>query len=269
MRFNLTILSLLAALVLLSSCEKVIDVDLNTAEKKYVIEAIITDQEQTAKVIVTQTKNFDEDNDYPGVRNAIVEVTEAGGSTVVFPEQVPGIYSLTSYKGTPGKSYSLKITVGGQVFTATSVMPTRVGIDSIFVTDEFLFSETRKIVNVSFHDPVGRGNNYRYIQFVNGNKETQILVQNDDYLDGRDVTAKLFFFADDDEEVRQIKSGDVVKIDFQCLDAANYKFWYSLFRGSTGGSQSGTPSNPVSNIQGGALGYFSAHTLDTKTLIVP
>ncbi|MEI9912418.1 MAG: hypothetical protein WDO71_23875 [Bacteroidota bacterium] len=41
-------------------------------EKKYVVEAVITDQPGTAKVLVTQTKSFDEDNNFAGISGATV-----------------------------------------------------------------------------------------------------------------------------------------------------------------------------------------------------
>ncbi|HKZ66576.1 MAG TPA: hypothetical protein VJ111_09490, partial [Chitinophagaceae bacterium] len=66
-----------------------------------------------------------------------------------------------------------------------------------------------------------------------------------------------------------IKSGDTVKLDMLCIDPAVYKYWYSVNQSATGNSQSASPANPVSNISGGALGYFSAHTIQTKTLLVP
>jgi hypothetical protein len=74
---------------------------------------------------------------------------------------------------------------------------------------------------------------------------------------------------DDDEPDNSIKIGDLVQIDMQCIDSAIYKYWYSLNRSATGGGQnSATPANPVTNMTGGALGYFSAHTLESRTLVV-
>jgi hypothetical protein len=53
------------------------------------------------------------------------------------------------------------------------------------------------------------------------------------------------------------------------IDEAVYKYWYSLhFNGGDGGNIA-TPANPVTNISGGALGYFSAQTVDRKTVIAP
>jgi hypothetical protein len=257
-------------LIFLSSCEKVIDINLDKVEKKYVIEAIVTDQPGTSKVSITQTKDFNENNSFPGVTGATVSISESGGPTYILTETSAGEYEATGLMGNSGKTYSLNVTISGKSFTATCKMPPAVNLDTIYVTDELLFTETRKIVNAVFQDPVGLGNSYRFIQYVNGFQENQILIRNDDYSDGRRIDNKLFYFSDsDNKDSTIIHSGDEVTIDMLCIDPAIYKYWFSLDRSSTGGSGQATPANPVTNIQGGALGYFSAHTLQTKTMIVP
>lgn len=258
------------ALLMLVSCEKVIDLDLNDAEKKNVIEANITDRAGDARVVISETKNFDEDNIFTGISGATVTITESGGATTTLNEVTTGVYESSGLVAVPGKTYTLNVNVNGTNYSAISVMPQKVNMDTIFVTNEFLFTQFQKIVNVEFQDPPGRGNNYRFIQYINGVKEDQAIVQNDDYTDGRNVNNKLFYFADDDEEDEtKIESGDTVRVEFLCIDAAMYKYWYSLERSATGIGGQATPSNPVSNMQGGALGYFSAHTFQTKTMIVP
>jgi hypothetical protein len=257
------------SVVLLSSCEKVIDIDLNSADKKYVIEGVITDQAGTARVLISQTNNFDESNDFPAVSGAVVTVQEAGGPVFNFTETSPGIYEAAALSGISGKDYALSVNVGGKLFTAACRMPQKINLDSIYITDELIFTATRKTVNAVFNDPTGLGNSYRFVQYVNGLKEKQIMIRNDDYSDGRRIINKLFYFSEDDETTRNIKSGDQVMVDMFCIDPAIYKYWYSLDRSSTGGSGQATPSNPVTNLQGGALGYFSAHTLQTKSLVAP
>ncbi|MET0392789.1 MAG: DUF4249 domain-containing protein [Chitinophagaceae bacterium] len=259
----------LAGLFSLSSCEKVIDLDLNEAEKKYVIEAMITDQPGTARVLVSQTKNFDEDNSFTGVAGAEVTITESGGPTTTLSSVQPGIYEAPALTGTSGKTYTLSVRAGTLVFSGVSVMPRKVNLDTIFTTDELLFADTRKIVNAVFHDPAGAGDNYRFVQYVNGLKEDQVMIRNDEYSDGRQIVNKLFYFTDDEDDERNIRSGDQVTIGMMCIDPAIYKYWFSLDRSATGGSGQATPSNPVTNLQGGALGYFSAHTLQSRTMVVP
>jgi hypothetical protein len=254
-------------LVLFASCEKVIDLELNNAEKKYVVEAIVTDQPGTARVMITQTKNFDENNNFPGISGAIVKVTESGGPATLFNETSPGVYESSTLAGVSGKTYDLSVAINGNNFTASCAMPVTVNFDTLYVTDELLFTETRKIANVEYRDPPGRGNSYRFIQYVNRLKEDFLMIQNDDYTDGRNINSKLFFFTDEDKH--KIKSGDTLRIDMLCIDPAIYKYWFSLDRSASGQSGQATPSNPVTNMKGGALGYFTAQTLQTKTMIVP
>jgi hypothetical protein len=252
----------------LSSCEKVIHLDLNTAEKKYVIEATVTDQTGTAQVLLSQTKNFDDNNQFVGVSGAVITVKEEGGLLTTFTETSPGHYEAPGLAGSSGKSYDLNVTVAGNVFTATSTMPAKVNMDSIYTTDEFIFTDTRKIVNVVFQDPPGRGNNYRFIQYVNSLKEKQLFVENDDYTDGRLNITKLYYFPDDNSDSTIIHADDSLRIDMLCIDPKVYEYWYSLERNTNGDNNNVTPANPVSNIQGGALGYFSAHTLQTRRMKV-
>ncbi|MEO6328228.1 MAG: DUF4249 domain-containing protein [Ginsengibacter sp.] len=256
-------------LLTFSSCEKVIDINLNNVEKKYVIEAVITDQAGTAKVLITQTKDFDEDNNFAGISGARVTMKERGGTATTFTETSAGKYESPAFAGISGKTYDLSVIVAGKTFFAESTMPQRINLDTIYTTDEFIFTDTRKIANVEFKDPAGRGNNYRFIQYVNGLKEKQLFIQNDDYTDGRTNNYKLFYFPGKGDDSTIIKSGDTVKVDLLCIDPNSYKYWFSLDRSSTGGSNQATPSNPVTNMQGGALGYFSAHTVQTKTMVVP
>jgi hypothetical protein len=264
----LTGLLAIAGIVTLSSCEKVIDMNLNAAEKRYVVEGIITDQ-TGARVTISQTKDFDEDNNMHLISGATVEISENGGTPVTLPESSPGIYQLPAMNGASGRTYALSVKVGGQTFTASSTMPQRVNLDTIYVTDEFLFGESRKIVNTEYQDPAGRGQYYRFVQYLNNVKEQQIFYMNDEYTDGNKVNNKLFYFPDDnDDETKKIKKGDQIRIDMFCIDVNVYKYWFSLDRSATGGSGQATPSNPVTNLKGGALGYFSAQTTQTKTMVV-
>jgi hypothetical protein len=260
---------MLITITSVNSCQKVIQLDLNKANKQYVIEATLTDQPGTAELLLSQTKNFDDNNNFVGVSGATVTVREEGGALTTFSETTPGHYEAPNLVGGSGKTYDLNVDVGGKVFTASSTMPVKVNLDTIYTTDENLFTETRKIVNVEFQDPPGRGNNYRFIQYVNGLKEKQLFVQNDDYTDGRLNISKLFYFADNNSDSTIIHSGDSVRIDMLCIDPAVYKYWYSLSQNTNGDNNNTTPANPVTNIQGGALGYFSAQTLQTKTMKVP
>ena len=257
--------------ILFFSCRKVIDVDIEGVEPIYVVEAVVTDQPGDSRVLLSATKDVSENNQFPAVSGATVSVTDEAGIVTIFNEDSAGTYTAPAFTGVIGKKYSLQIlTTDGKAFTAESRMPEKVNMDTLFITDEILFGDNRKLANINYQDPPGKGQCYRYVQYINGRKTETIFTNNDDYIDGKYVEAKLWYLTeDDDNEEEKIKTGDTVRLDLLCIDRAVYKFWFSLNQSATGNSQSASPANAVTNISGGALGYFSAHSIQTKTLIVP
>src|SRR6476620_6722519 len=101
------------------SCQKVIDLKLNEADIKYVVEGIITNEPGVCKVNLTQSKPFYENNQFPGVSGAIVTVKD-NGVEFSLPETQPGVYETNLMNGTPGHVYQLSVTIDNYVFAATS-----------------------------------------------------------------------------------------------------------------------------------------------------
>jgi len=63
--------------------------------------------------------------------------------------------------------------------------------------------------------------------------------------------------------------GDAIHVEMQCIDQNVYTFYSALLQLSGGGPGGGiTPANPPSNISNGALGYFSAHTVRKKSVVI-
>ena len=73
------IISALLLIIFFSSCEKVIDVKVNDADKKYVIEGEITDQQGGCQVLISQTKSFSDNNDFAGISGAKVTIADDAG----------------------------------------------------------------------------------------------------------------------------------------------------------------------------------------------
>ena len=254
-------------LLTVSSCEKVIDIKLNDAAKKYVIEGNISNEPGQCMVSITQTKNFSENNDFPGISGATVTITDNGGTVIPLTETSSGNYSTSVLNGAPGHVYALNVVIGGQSFTAGSTMPSPVNLDSIFVEDKILFGDSTKTVHVNYKDPAAKGNAYHFIQYKNNVREKAVFVTNDDYTNGNAISTQLRTFDNSDDD-NKLRTGDSVKVIMECIDTPVYQYWFSI-DAATGQSNNATPANPVSNITGGALGYFSAHTTQSKTMLVP
>src|SRR5580765_3541146 len=125
--FCLTVLSF-------SSCQKVIDLKLNEADTKYVVEGIITNEPGVCKVTLTQSKPFYENNQFPGIRGATVTVKD-NDVEFLLPETQPGVYETNLLNGTPGHVYQLSVTIDNYVFAATSKMPLPVLLDTLYISN--------------------------------------------------------------------------------------------------------------------------------------
>lgn len=260
---------LILSLVLLvgTSCEKVIQVKLNSADKKLVIDAQLTDVPGTCMVTLSRTKEFSASNALEGVSGAEVEIVGTGGERFTLTEVENGVYRNDAAKGAPGNTYELRIKVDGKAYTAQSTMPQYITFDSLYAEKQGFFGDDMIFANVAFQDPEGQRNYYRFVQHINDYKIPGFFLMDDDLSDGKFIRSTLFYFLDDDKE--PVKSGDVFTVEMQVIDEAVYKYWFSLQQSSTGNSSSAAPANPVSNIVGDALGYFSAHTKQVKTTVAP
>lgn len=265
---TITILNLLIVAFLFSSCEKVIDIDLNAKAPQVVIEGNISDQPGPYTVKLTQTVNYDETNTFPTISGAIVSISDNVGNPETLTETSLGIYSTSSLQGIIGRIYILKVIANGKEYNATSTIKSPVNIDTLKVIKQNLPMSNKKIVYVEFTDTPGIANYYRFIKIINNKIQPAIYVEDDLTQDGKAMSIGLI---DKEKGDADIKSGDTVTIILQSLDESTYNYFKSLQQLNSGGliHQSSSPANPLSNINNDALGYFNACSITSKTIILP
>jgi hypothetical protein len=78
------------SILLLSSCEDVIQLDLESTESRIVIEASLNASSQTATVLISKTNDFYDNTEPEQVSGAILHCKETG-NTYTFSEASPGI----------------------------------------------------------------------------------------------------------------------------------------------------------------------------------
>jgi hypothetical protein len=260
---HIAIILLSAWVITFTACTEEITVDLNSADPQLVIEGSVSTSGNPV-IMLSRSVNFDDPNDFPKVENAIVELSDDDGNREILPETSPGLYTTHFINGKEGSTYSLSVTFGEEQLRAESRIPQRVELDSIIVnrgtTPAFPGSSengTFYQVQVTYKDPAGIVNYYRFLEKVNGITTNQYVF--DDLLnDGQEVTQVLF------DIERNLESGDLLEIEMQCIDRSVYDYFNSLILAEGGPGGPNTPSNPVSNIEGSELGYFSAHTSEDK-----
>lgn len=259
-----TLISSILILLFLTSCEKVIDLDLTGDSGKLVIEGNINDQVGPQTIRLSTNVPLSDQTSAPAVSGAQVSVRDENGDDYIFNEGPAGIYTTPSFAGNYGEFYTMTVVTEDKTFRATSKMPSPVKLDSVSTRkDRFGKDEDARIISVHYRDPSDTPNHYRFVVYVNGEPIKRIFVNNDRYSDGRAVTFDLKL-EDDDPNVYP---GDAVKVEMQCIDEGFYIYWYSLFsqKGTDGLGGSVTPSNPPTNITPTCLGYFSVHTTESKT----
>ena len=128
-KISMLILSALA----LMSCEKEIELDLNSADPKIVIEGQIP-QNQTAKIIITKTVNISDTNVFPAVRAASVSITDNLGNIEQLVETSAGVYQTQKMIGVEGRTYTLSVNAEGKNYTAKTTMPLQVKLLNIKYT---------------------------------------------------------------------------------------------------------------------------------------
>ncbi len=115
-----------------------------------------------------------------------------------------------------------------------------------------------------YFDPKGIGDFYRFVISINTKKDNEIFVFSDELSDGSINSRPIFIGGNDSDS--EIKKGDIIALEMQCVDKGVYDYFNSLSEYSD--DNSATPANPISNITGGALGYFAAYTQQIRSVVV-
>jgi hypothetical protein len=255
------------ALLAIAACKKVINVDLNNVTPQIVIEGNIDNTLGVQPVVVkiTKTVNFSADNVFPPVRGATVIITDSTtGRSFSLNETDSGVYTTFQLSGIPKHTYILSVTAEGKQYTAKSTMPGTVGLDSVTFAENTDFNNKKEInAVVNFQDPTAAGNNYQFTEYLNGKLVPNIFVFEDRLSNGRYIEQPLF------NDSAYLQKGDTLTLSMYCVDRSIYNYFFTLLN-VTGDNnfQSATPANPNTNFSNGALGYFSAHTVNKTKLVV-
>lgn len=259
-------ISLFLLAFVFGSCEKTVDLDYKDNPSRVIIEGNITNQAGPYFVKITRSIPLAEAGAYPAIGNATVTVSDDAGNSEMLTHTGNGIYRSATLTGVEGRTYTLTVVADGETYTAHSTMPARVPFDSIKVEAVTTMGETEYNLIPVYRDPVAKGNNYRFELSVNNQFINMHFVQNDEVKNGVVNTLRLEINDDD----LKLKPGDQVRVKMQCIDKKVSLFYTALALMADSGPGGGTtPNNPPNNISNGALGVFSAHTVETKNATIP
>lgn len=260
---------LFVLMLVVQACTEVIHIDLNASDPQIVVEAQVSEQGK-AEVRLRWSVNVEADNEFPTVEGARVVVEDEFGNGVPLSEVSPGRYLSVLSGAGDDRLYRLVISWGDRLITADDRMPRSVRMDSLTVR-RFRFPlegiggrpDTLALLEpvVWYKDPADEKNQYRILEYRNDTL-VSIAITDDQFNNGKAIGFSLFNFRN------PLKPGDHLMVEFQAVSGPVYEYLFG-FSGMNGGPLASSPSNPVTNLTGTRLGYFTAHTVHRLGLAVP
>lgn len=251
---------LIPLVILLFSCEKPIEIDLDQAEPLYVIEGLVTNEFRQHQIKVSKTNPYTTTGKTPRVSGASVVVEDSEGTLYAFEESEPGIYlSKEAFAGQIGYTYHMTIEVEGQRFTASDQLPSVPPIDSLTIAVD---EEERA-------DPEEEGRFYDVLIFVEEPQETVDFYLVKFFRNGQveNFDGEIVWVFDDvalGPEIDNLPAPiyyaleDTARVEMYSLTRKAYRHFLELSFNidNDGGMFSSPPANVSTNIEGGAIGVF-------------
>jgi len=254
-KLNITITSIL--LILLTSCEDVVDIDLNESEPRLVIEASIiwrTDTDGNNQFIKLSTTAPFFDTITPPATNARVQVLSDSGEKFLFNEVDPGIYKGEDFNPQVNASYTLTIQYKDETYTATEILQPVVELEEIVQSKNGGFNSDEYELKGYYSDPVEESNFYLFRLIF---KDISLQIYDDEFTNGNRTFA---YFSDED-----LAPGDKVFYEIQGISEQFYNYLFIL-RSQAGDSNGGPFQTQPTTVRGNiinitnpdnfAFGYF-------------
>ena len=238
-------------IVLLSSCEKDIEIDYHQVPSLYVVEASVSNTNMEARI--SRTQNMDNNSSKSDINNAVVVITGDDGSNNQLKYLSNGRY-YSSSRGVPGVTYTITVDIDGEHFTSTSTMQNKPTINSFRVIRKKIATEWFQIGELKFQDLPNEDN--WYFMHIYRNDLGYRWAVLDDRNDPNQERQQLFtFFREGEGGSDVLRDGDDLRIELYTIEQRAYDYLFSMQM------MENTGTNPIPNFSGGCLGFFSAHWL--------
>lgn len=283
------IIPMILVILLFTSCEKEIDIDMPDYTPSVVIEGFIVNG---MNPVIALTNNVDYVSvagtdlyEKSFIHNALVIIDTDGNGSDTLQELIntdpktgltTAIYTSNKIVGEIGKSYTLKVTTGGKTYTAISKIPTPVKIQDIWYEDHpEPENDSLKTVWVKILDPT-ETNYYRYTSEVNGEHgpQPEISTISDKSFNGKEYIKAIDSGLNNEEQDLHggvsgyFKTGDTITVKWANAEKSYYDAWTTIdFKRTQNKNPFLNPVRVVGNFDG-AIGYWSGLGVDVKSIIL-
>ncbi len=258
-------LYLLGFIALITSCQKVIDVDLNDANPVPVLEANYFANDSTLRLQANFTSNYFGSDAPQSIDNALVTIVDQFGAMTTVPFMSNGYYELSGYAPQFNTTYTLSLTHNGTTYTSSCFLPdtiTQLEPTYDFLPNGFFGSGPGYFLNLRYDDPAGLGDHTMAIYTYNDTVAFGVgeyMLNDDQLIDGNTLERPF--------PGRFFLQGDSVVIDLRTIDPKVSEYYEQLTALSD--PNSAAPANPDVLWTNDALGYFNCYGSSYRTILLP
>jgi hypothetical protein len=253
-------------LIALTSCEDVIEMDVQKGKDAFIVEGWITNQPEYNFVKLYITVPYFDKPEYTPVSGASVQISDDAGHTEKLTETEPGKYKLLHLRGQVGRTYKLVIeSARGKYEGVAKLQRLSWPIDSVtyqFKKKSVLVKDEGYYPAIYGQEQKGSGDFTRLKIYRNGallQSSGEINLFNDEFVDGNYIKAI------EPALKEPFKKDDHVTYEMWSLTENAYRFWMDIKTQLNNGGLFAAPGNNVrTNIIRkdpttlDAAGYFGA-----------
>ena len=257
----------------MTGCEKVVNVDIKTAPPRLVVDASIDWVKNTTgnqqKIVLSTTTGY-YSSEFPSVSGANITVTNASNTVFEFVE-TPGTgqYICSNFLPVIGQTYTLKIVLNGETYTASETFTAVPNIeDDIEQDNEGGEAGDEMELTFSYKDDASQANFYLTSITQPHSPFPELEVEDDEHRNGN--------LMQESYSHEKLKPGERVDIKLYGISKSHYNYLFKLIlaSGNDGNPFPTIPSAVRGNIinqtnsNNYAFGYFRLAEIDVKSYTI-
>ena len=255
---------LFAILIISSSCEEVIDVNLGDSKPVLVSEAIIL-KDSVCKVNLSYTYSYFDPSPSPAEENAGILLRDDAGRSESLEHIGNGYYKGNILTGEEGRNYTIDLNIEGRQYIASSELnrkPEIIDLDyEVLSIPHNTDGETIYSLKTVFKDKPDEDNYYLF-RFYRNNE-----MLNDYFSTYSDGLLRADTLTFNDFRLGFYRN-DTVKVELYAIDEALYNYFSRVNEVLFSAMSSSTPYNPQYGFTESLMGYFMAASFDSRTIII-
>jgi len=240
---------ILMAILSLSSCTDVIELDVPSEAPRLVIEASINWEKETVgnnqRIKLSKSTPYFDTNGTEPVLGASVKITnDTNGAVFIFTDNSDGTYTTDSFVPVLNNSYTLEVINEGETYIAQENLIAVPSILSVYQSTDYFFQDLLE-VNFEFLDPIDEVN-YYFIKFQEAADLLPTLsTLKDEFINGSLIT--ISNERREDENINQVayEPGDLVDMELYGISKQYYDYMTILINQSESGGPFDTTPVPL------------------------